>query len=71
MIAGLFVSIAVTVPMSSSKCSFMRMNAAGLTDFYDEVISDVIDAEDCERKCIGREKAGDPCRFVCYYSMRL
>ncbi|KAL6740479.1 hypothetical protein Aduo_013830 [Ancylostoma duodenale] len=52
--------------MSSSRCSFMRVNAAGLTDFYDEMIPDVSDAEDCERKCIAREKVGDPCRSYTY-----
>ncbi|KIH47680.1 PAN domain protein [Ancylostoma duodenale] len=52
--------------MSSSRCSFMRVNSAGLTDFYDEMIPDVSDAEDCERKCIAREKVGDPCRSYTY-----
>ncbi|EYC39309.1 hypothetical protein Y032_0663g1307 [Ancylostoma ceylanicum] len=44
----------------------MRMNAAGLTDFYDEMISDVQDADECEQKCVARERVGDPCRSYTY-----
>ncbi|KAK6054691.1 PAN domain protein, partial [Cooperia oncophora] len=52
----------VEVMMSSSKCTFMRLSVAGFTDMYDEVVSDVADAEECERTCVNQHIVGDPCR---------
>ncbi|KAK6748655.1 hypothetical protein RB195_001335 [Necator americanus] len=54
------------VSMSSAKCGFMRINSAGLTDFYDDVIPNIKDAEECEQVCIVQEKVADPCRSYTY-----
>ncbi|KAK6016915.1 PAN domain protein, partial [Ostertagia ostertagi] len=48
--------------MSSSRCTFMRLPTAGYTDIYDEIVSDVSDAEECERLCVVQANVGDPCR---------
>lgn len=54
------------VPMSSTKCSFMRLNAAGYTDYYDEIVEGVGDVEECERICVVQTNVVDPCRSYTY-----
>ncbi|VDO52490.1 unnamed protein product [Haemonchus placei] len=57
----LYENNCIEVPMSSSKCNFMRLSTAGYTDLFDEIVTDVAEAEECERICVTQTNVGDPC----------
>uniref|UniRef100_A0A7I5EAG3 PAN domain protein n=1 Tax=Haemonchus contortus TaxID=6289 RepID=A0A7I5EAG3_HAECO len=66
----LYENNCVEVPMSSSKCNFMRLSTAGYTDLFDEIVTDVAEAEECERICVTQTNVGDPCRSYTHDSWK-
>ena len=65
------VLISFSVPMSSSRCNFMRIKAAGLTDTYDEEVPNVKEEVECEQICVEREEVSDPCRLFRLFSFQI
>ncbi|WKY04614.1 hypothetical protein Q1695_005544 [Nippostrongylus brasiliensis] len=62
----LYENNCLEVPMSMSRCSFMRLGSAGFTNMHDEISENVGNVEECERICVMRSKLADPCRSYTY-----
>ncbi|VDM52516.1 unnamed protein product [Angiostrongylus costaricensis] len=62
----LYENNCVEVPVSASKCNFMRFGSAGFTDSYDEIVPNLDNVEECEMVCLTKTKVADPCRSYTY-----
>lgn len=50
--------------MTSSACTFMRVNGGGLKSVSDQLIQNVGSFDECEQMCVIRSRISDVCRFV-------
>ncbi|CAI5449281.1 unnamed protein product [Caenorhabditis angaria] len=52
--------------MSSTGCSFMRVQKGGLPELSDQIVQKIQSTDDCEQMCLIRSKIADPCRSYTY-----
>ncbi|CAL2041398.1 unnamed protein product [Caenorhabditis brenneri] len=62
----LYENNCIDYTMTTSGCTFMRVNGGGLKSVSDQIIQTVGSVEECEQMCVVRTRISDPCRSYTY-----